>query len=294
LALEPSSCPVGKGYYFDSVPSPSVSTGWTNESTGVSSDNLPAAEAYSEGGSYRYRHRLTQTSSDIQTQRHLSRSVVAKPEYVQADLGLSLAASHNTNGLDSSGYSCLAGIVGFVSGSPTWKFGIFMKSRRVSFPKKTYTAEIRLVGNGVVYYSQTILNKQLEAADIPYAFAASFNFKVMELSPGTFEAFVDGASIGSFSDSDFSLSNNVGVELSQVSYASGDFQVDYGWADNFYAVGVGLPEVCLGQEVGIAHGFGGWISIFEDEALTGNSPILPQAIVVDQDNLKIDKEILIK
>ena len=61
-----------------------------------------------------------------------------------------------------------------------------------------------------------------------------------------------------------------------------------------YLVGAGFSSACLGVPVGIAHGFGGWISIFEDESLTGSAPTLPQAIVVDSDSLKIGKGILIK
>jgi hypothetical protein len=45
---------------------------------------------------------------------------------------------------------------------------------------------------------------------------------------------------------------------------------------------------------GIAHGFTSWISIFEDTTFTGNTHTLPQALVVDSDNLQIGKEILVK
>ena len=136
-----------------------------------------------------------------------------------------------------------------------------------------------------------------------FTFTDERAIKIVQASPGVFTVFLEGVEVLSAHDSTITGPRVITLEASFYNnlYTTGqDFDsggdgnaAEQSWK-NIYIIGAGLPSACLGVPVGIAHGFGGWISVFEDDSLTGNSPTLPQAIVVDQDNLRIGKEILIK
>lgn len=167
---------------------------------------------------------------------------------------------------------------------------------------KTYAGSVLTINSYIRLYSGAtqVLNQLIgaQSGTDPYSNTLTFRVKLLRpdivSTPGNFELYIDGGLIGSYNNSapyiSEALSHKIWYGI------VGDWSESAYIKNPYYIGGTGLPSTCSGEpnEIGIAHGHGGWISIFEDESLTGNSPILPQALIVNSDSLKMDKEILIK
>jgi hypothetical protein len=136
-----------------------------------------------------------------------------------------------------------------------------------------------------------------------FAYSTTRNIRVVQTSDGVYDVFVEGVRVVSSLDASVDQgSNALGSKKIILTSIFGTYDTSPATAltiwwhrfSSIYVIGTGLPSSCQGVPVGIAHGFGGWISVFEDDSYTGSAPILPQALVVDSDSLKIGKEILVK
>jgi hypothetical protein len=287
--FDPSDCPLGYGYFYaDGVDL----TGWANPNA---TDALPAIE--SNLGVYR--HRITLVGGDIGSQKILTRTLPATPISFEMDLGISLSAYHYSNGLDSASFFELAGLYGYdLSSNVKFAVRFLYRSRRPTGDAKKYTVTLQIVGaTSGLNSSSTILDHELTAGEIPYNYEASFRVKVLQTALNTIEYYIDGALIATMTHADFNMSAKVGLVFEQVSYSPDNtLQKDYGWIDNFRAVGDLTMGTACGPTavgVGLAHGFDGFVSVFEDDWVGGTTHSYPQPLYLDQDSLTFGKEIVV-
>lgn len=279
----PFDCPVGNTFYADAMGTGSIASGWTGDTTDIISSGGVYRDSYHRAG--------------LDPERILRRTV-ATPVSIEATVGIELNAYHDINGLDNTGTHSFAMIRVFQSGTSTEKFsfGIRYASRRINFPQKTYTITLALKNISTTLYSSSILVKELSSGDLPYLYTNSVSIKLVQVSTNNIEIFANNVSLGIITDSSLNMTDTFGVVLDEASYAVGVYQQDYGWIKNYRAIAPsGMGSTCLGPgDIGLAHGFNSWISIFQDDSINGNTFTLPQPLHVDADNLKFEKEILIK